>query len=66
MARGKRRIVIDATVRWGRFFGVSPQLWVNLQSRHCLEIEKEMLGDNVGVTHLPGLTSRVLLETERP
>ena len=33
---------------------------------HCLEIEKKMLGDDVGVTHLPRLTSRVLLETVWP
>lgn len=64
--RGKRRIAIDATARLGFFFGVSPQLWVNLQSRHCLEIEKEILGDDMGATHLLGSASRVLLETVRP
>ena len=44
---GKRRITADTALRLGRFFGVSPQFWINLQSHYDLEIEKEVLGEEL-------------------
>ena len=36
--RGKRNITVDTALRLGRYFGVSPQFWLNLQSRYDLDI----------------------------
>ncbi|WP_130875065.1 HigA family addiction module antitoxin [[Pseudopropionibacterium] massiliense] len=47
IVHGKRRITADTALRLGRFFGVSPQFWINLQSHYDLEIEKEVLGEEL-------------------
>lgn len=41
---GKRSISADTALRFGMYFRTSPQLWLNLQSRHDLEVEKDRLG----------------------
>jgi len=41
---GKRAISADTALRFGIYFRTSPQLWLNLQSRHDLEVEKDRLG----------------------
>ena len=33
IVHGKRGITADTALRLGRFFGVEPQFWLNLQSR---------------------------------
>jgi len=48
----KRAITVDTAVRLGRYFGTSPQYWLNLQSAYDLEtadraeIEREVLPRN--------------------
>ncbi|MFN7941125.1 MAG: HigA family addiction module antitoxin [Thermoanaerobaculia bacterium] len=44
---GKRSISADTALRFGIYFRTSPQLWLNLQSRHDLEVEKDRLGDRL-------------------
>ena len=34
---GKRSITVDTALRLARFFGVEPQMWLNLQTRYDLE-----------------------------
>jgi plasmid maintenance system antidote protein VapI len=34
-------------VRLGRYFGVEPQLWLNLQTRHDLDQAEDALGDRL-------------------
>ena len=41
---GKRSISADTALRLGRYFRTSPQFWLNLQSRHDLEVESDRLG----------------------
>lgn len=41
---GKRAITADTALRLGRFFGMSPQFWLNLQAHYDLEVEKDKLG----------------------
>jgi len=41
---GKRSITADTALRFGIYFRTSPQLWLNLQARHDLEVEKDRLG----------------------
>jgi addiction module HigA family antidote len=44
IVHGKRRITADTAHRLARFFGTSESLWVNLQSRYDLEVERDRLG----------------------
>ena len=41
---GKRTITADTAMRLGRYFGTTALFWINLQSRHDLEIATEALG----------------------
>jgi addiction module HigA family antidote len=42
---GKRRITADTALRLARYFGTSEGFWINLQSHHDLEIERDEIGD---------------------
>lgn len=41
---GKRGISADTALRLGRFFGTSPQFWLNLQNHFDLETAADALG----------------------
>ena len=41
---GKRAITADTALRLGRYFGISPQFWLNLQSHYDLTRELGRLG----------------------
>jgi addiction module HigA family antidote len=41
---GKRSITADTALRLSRYFGMTEQFWMNLQTRYDLEIEKGRLG----------------------
>ncbi|MCD4717856.1 MAG: HigA family addiction module antidote protein, partial [Desulfobacterales bacterium] len=43
IVHGKRSITADTALRLGRFFGMSPQFWLNLQTRHNLEVTEDLL-----------------------
>jgi antitoxin HigA-1 len=34
---GKRNITADTALRFGKFFGTSPQFWMNLQTKYDLD-----------------------------
>lgn len=40
---GKRSITADTALRLGRFFNISPQFWLNLQTRYDLETTQDQL-----------------------
>jgi addiction module HigA family antidote len=40
----KRSITADTALRLGRYFGISPQFWINLQAHYDLEVETDKLG----------------------
>lgn len=40
----KRSITADTALRLGRYFGMSPQFWINLQTHYDLEVELDKLG----------------------
>ncbi len=48
IVRGKRGVSADTAMRLGRYFGVSAQFWMNLQSHYELEMAKQALGDRLG------------------
>ena len=43
IVKGERAITADTALRLGRYFKMSPQFWLNLQSQHDLETEQERL-----------------------
>lgn len=47
IVHGKRRISADTALRLGRYFGMDPQFWINLQSHYDLEVEMDALGDSL-------------------
>jgi addiction module HigA family antidote len=47
IVHGKRRITADTALRLSRYFGTTDLFWINLQSRHELEVEKDALGDSL-------------------
>lgn len=44
---GKRAVSADTALRLGRFFGNSPQFWLNLQNHYDLEIAVGALPDGL-------------------
>jgi plasmid maintenance system antidote protein VapI len=40
----KRSITADTALRLGRFFGMTPQFWLNLQNRYDLETTEDLVG----------------------
>jgi addiction module HigA family antidote len=38
IVRGKRGITADTSLRLARYFGFSPEYWLNMQSHHDLEV----------------------------
>ena len=47
IVHGKRSITADTALRLGRYFNMSPQFWINLQSHYDLEVELERLGERL-------------------
>ncbi len=48
IVHGKRPITADTALRLARFFGNSPEFWMNLQSHYALEVERDRLGSLLG------------------
>ncbi|HNZ39999.1 MAG TPA: HigA family addiction module antitoxin [Candidatus Latescibacteria bacterium] len=44
IVHGERSITADTALRLGRYFGVSPQFWLNLQTHFDLAQEEDQLG----------------------
>lgn len=38
LALGRRRVTVDTALRLGRYFGTTPEFWINLQTRYDLDI----------------------------
>ena len=47
IVHGKRSLTADTALRLGRYFGVNPQSWLNLQSHYDLETAQLILGDRL-------------------
>ena len=47
IVQGKRSITANTALRLGRYFGVSPQFWTNLQSHYDLEMELDKIGSKL-------------------
>jgi addiction module HigA family antidote len=47
IVHGKRAITADTALRLGRFFTMSPQFWLNLQTRYDLEVTEDQLDNRL-------------------
>jgi addiction module HigA family antidote len=47
VVRGRRGITSDTAMRLARYFGVSAQFWMNLQSHYELEVAEESYGARI-------------------
>ena len=47
IVHGKRSITADTALRLGRFFTMSPQFWLNLQTRYDLEVTEDQLDNRL-------------------
>jgi addiction module HigA family antidote len=44
---GRRSITADTALRLGRYFGNSPQFWINLQSQHDIAVVERERGESI-------------------
>jgi addiction module HigA family antidote len=44
---GKREITTDTALRLGRYFGIEPEFWLNLQMRFNMKIVQEKAGKQI-------------------
>ncbi len=58
IVHGKRAITADTALRLGRFFGMSPQFWLNFQTRYDLEVTEDLLANRLD-KEVHGLKSNV-------
>ena len=47
IVHGKRSITADTALRLGKYFGISAQFWLNLQTRYDLEVTEDLLSDRL-------------------
>ena len=47
IVKGQRAITADTALRLGRYFGTSPEFWLNLQTHYDLEQEQERLAERL-------------------
>lgn len=47
IVRGKRAITADTALRLARYFGTSPEFWLNLQAHYDLEVEEDRAGGRI-------------------
>jgi addiction module HigA family antidote len=54
IVHGKRRITADTALRVAKYFGTSDHVWLNLQTRYDLELQRDaMRGVLADITPLP-------------
>lgn len=44
---GRREITADTALRLGKYFGIEPEFWLNLQVRYNIKIAKSKLGNKI-------------------
>jgi addiction module HigA family antidote len=48
IVHGRRSITADTALRLARYFGTSPQFWINLQANYDLEVAQDAAGSEQG------------------
>ena len=47
IVHGTRSITADTALRLGRYFGISAQFWLNLQSHYDLSVQEDRVGERL-------------------
>jgi addiction module HigA family antidote len=47
IVHGERAVSADTALRLGRYFGMSPQFWLNLQSHYDLAMAEDRIGSRL-------------------
>jgi antitoxin HigA-1 len=47
IVRGRRAITADTALRLARYFGTTPQFWMNLQANYDLELAEDERGSEI-------------------
>ncbi|WP_411709569.1 HigA family addiction module antitoxin [Corynebacterium sp. LaCa116] len=47
IVHGKRGITADTALRLGKYFGIEPQFWLNLQGRYELEVAQDSIAQEI-------------------
>jgi addiction module HigA family antidote len=47
IVHGQRSITADTALRFGRYFNMSPQFWLNLQAHYDLNEAEDKIGDRL-------------------
>lgn len=53
IVHGKRAITADTALRLGRYFGIDPQFWLNLQSHYELELAEDRVAEQIAAITPP-------------
>ena len=58
IVNGNRAITVDTAMRLARYFGTSPQYWINLQSAYDLEVAEREIRPQIEREVLPRTAAR--------
>lgn len=47
IVHGKREITADTALRLGKYFGIEPEFWLNLQVRYNMKIARNKMGKKI-------------------
>ncbi|MBE0530893.1 MAG: HigA family addiction module antidote protein [Rhodospirillales bacterium] len=47
IVRGRRAVTTDTALRLGRYFGTTPEFWINLQARYDLDVADRELRERI-------------------
>ena len=61
---GRRAVTADTALRLARWFGTSPDLWLNLQKTYELDLARQRLGDRL--ERIPQRTRTLAAEQTSP
>ncbi|MFN3326481.1 MAG: HigA family addiction module antitoxin [Bryobacteraceae bacterium] len=53
IVKGQRGITGDTALRLARYFGTSPEMWMNLQSKYDLAVAEDALSERIAKEVLP-------------
>ena len=62
---GRRGVTIDTALRLGRYFGTTPEFWINLQARHDLDVAERTLRLEIEREIVPHSTNTDLVSADR-
>ena len=49
--RGKRSITVETALRFAKYFGTTPEFWINIQTQYDMENKKEELAPELIKIH---------------